>query len=140
MCLCGSRVIVAFVLVSPVFKRCEGARIALANVKEASWNGNNKVHPLLYRYDGIRLRVPRKYTFYKLAAFALRAKCRRPARFCKGKNINVSFPPAVCVRYESVTTTTTTTTTTFNLSQTAKNYSAMTPDLEIFSFGMPTRS
>jgi len=139
MCLCRSRVIVAFVLVSPAFKWYEGARIALANVKEASWNGNNKERPLLYRYDGIRLRVPRKYTFYKLAAFALRATCRRPARFCKRKNINVSFPPAVCLRRESVTMTMITT-TTFNLSQSARNYSAVTPDLETFLFGMPVRS
>jgi len=37
-------------------------------------------------------------------------------------------------------TTTTTTTTTFNLSQTARNYSAVTLDLKIFSFGMLARS
>ena len=58
------------------------------------------------------------------------AKCRCAASFYKCENINVSFPPTTCLRYESDDNDDN---TIFNLSQTARYYSAVTSDLEVRS-------
>lgn len=104
-----------FVRISPVLKQREGARKERARTEIIMSQLPSSV-PVRQNSSPS---CPRKCAFYKLVAFALRAKCRRVARFYKRENINVSFPSAACLRYESVTTTTTAT-TTFNLSQTAE--------------------